>query len=83
MKKEEIKQLIENSIPNATAMVMTDDEVHFKTIVIAECFATLSRLERQQRIYDAVQSKLDSGELHALSIKAMTPLEQNGRSSVG
>jgi len=38
-------------------------------------FAGLSRVKRQQRVYQIIKDKLDSGELHALSMQTLTPEE--------
>ncbi|MBP9712863.1 MAG: BolA family transcriptional regulator [Sterolibacterium sp.] len=59
------------------------DGHHFDAIIVSAEFATLNRVKRQQRVYQTIRDKLDSGELHALSMQTLTPEEwkaarQNG-----
>jgi acid stress-induced BolA-like protein IbaG/YrbA len=46
-------------------------------------FAGMNRVKRQQRVYQTVQGKLDSGELHALSMQTLTPEEWNEKQGNG
>jgi acid stress-induced BolA-like protein IbaG/YrbA len=78
MQPEEIKHLIETQLKSSTATV-DGDGTHFSALVICPLFATKSRLERQQLVYDAVRKPLLDGTLHALSIKAITPEEWQGQ----
>jgi BolA protein len=49
---------------------------HFSVLVVSEQFAGRSRLQRHQLVYEAV-SDLMRTDIHALSIQAETPQEQN------
>jgi BolA protein len=49
-------------------------ETHFDVVIVSESFSGLSRVERQRRIYDALDEEFRRG-LHALSLKARTPAE--------
>jgi BolA protein len=49
-------------------------ETHFDVRIIAAQFEGLSRVERQRRIYAALDEEFRAG-LHALSLKALTPAE--------
>jgi BolA family transcriptional regulator, general stress-responsive regulator len=49
-------------------------ETHFNVRIVSEAFAGLSRVERQRRIYAALDAEFQAG-LHALSLKAQTPAE--------
>ncbi len=51
-----------------------DGRGHFSVIVVAECFRGLRPLARHRLIYDATGDLFDT-DIHALSIKAMTPEE--------
>lgn len=51
-------------------------ESHFKLKVVSKKFEGLSRVARQKLIYQALESELKSG-VHALSLKALTPQENN------
>ena len=49
-------------------------ETHFKVVVVARAFDGLSRVERHQLVYRALEGELRAG-LHALSIVAKAPAE--------
>jgi BolA family transcriptional regulator, general stress-responsive regulator len=51
-----------------------EGESHFRLEIVAEAFAGKSRLERQRLVYAALGG-LMQGEVHALSISALTPAE--------
>lgn len=74
MHPETIKELIENGLAETQAIVEGDD-AHFTAIVISSAFTGLSRIAKQQLVYDTVRKQLLDGSLHALSIKTFTPEE--------
>ncbi len=49
-------------------------ETHYDVRIVSEQFSGLSRVERQRRIYAALEAEFQSG-LHALSLKALAPQE--------
>jgi BolA protein len=49
-------------------------ETHFDVRIVSAQFEGLSRVERQRRIYAALEAEFRAG-LHALSLKALTPTE--------
>ncbi|MDD5174902.1 MAG: BolA family transcriptional regulator [Sterolibacterium sp.] len=51
------------------------DGQHFAALIVSTEFAGLNRVKRQQRVYQPLKDKLDSGELHALSMQTLTPEE--------
>jgi BolA protein len=53
-------------------------ETHFDVHIVSEAFAGLSRVERQRRIYVALDAEFRAG-LHALSLKVQTPAEAGRR----
>jgi acid stress-induced BolA-like protein IbaG/YrbA len=76
MQVDTVKQLILNTVHDATVL-MEGDGRHFTATVISPAFQGKSRLARQQMVYEAVKKELASGTLHALSIKTFTPEEYN------
>jgi acid stress-induced BolA-like protein IbaG/YrbA len=72
----EIKQLIEKAIPGAIAQVEGEDGVHFQAVVISAAFRELSPVKKHQLVYQALGERMHT-EIHALSIKALTPEEWN------
>lgn len=74
MTPEEIKTILEDKI--AGSEVMADgDGSHFQVIVISDDFEGARPVKRQQMIYAHLGDKIQSGELHALSIKTYTQEE--------
>jgi BolA protein len=49
-------------------------ETHFDVRIVSAQFEGLSRVERQRRIYSALDAEFRAG-MHALSLKALTPAE--------
>lgn len=49
-------------------------ESHFRLLIVADAFADRGRLERQRMVYRAL-GDLMATDIHALSIKALTPQE--------
>jgi acid stress-induced BolA-like protein IbaG/YrbA len=62
-------------MPDAAVQV-TGDGSHFEAVVVSPAFAGLTPLKKQRLVMDTVREQLASGELHALSIKALTPAER-------
>ncbi len=74
MTELEIKQMIEQGIV-CQSIEITGDGNHFEAIVVSEAFEGKRLVARQQMVYATVQDKISSGELHALSLKTITPAE--------
>ena len=74
MDPTEIQRLIEAGIDNATVQILTDDNTHFQALVVADAFEGLRPIARHQRVYQCLGS-LVGNEIHALSIRALTPRE--------
>lgn len=49
---------------------------HFSVVVVSEQFAGRTRMQRHQLVYAAVADLMRT-DIHALSIQAQTPQEQN------
>jgi BolA protein len=49
-------------------------ETHFDVHIVSDAFTGVTRVERQRRIYAALDAEFRAG-LHALSLKAQTPAE--------
>ncbi len=49
-------------------------ETHFTVRIVSEKFAGLSRVERQRRVYAALAEEM-RGQVHALSLTALSPSE--------
>jgi len=74
MNPEQIRTLLETNLAGCKAQVDSDDNTHFEATVISEAFAGKRPLQRHQMVYSALGDKI-GGDIHALSIKALTPEE--------
>lgn len=70
-----IEQLIQQNLPEARVSVSSPDNVHFEALVVSPAFAGKAMLQRHRMIYAALGERM-GGEIHALSIRAVTPAEQ-------
>jgi len=59
---------------NALHLSVTGDGQHFEAVVVSEEFAGKSRVQRHQRVYQALGERMRE-EIHALSMKTLTPEE--------
>ena len=74
MDPTEITQLIEAGFDDAVVKVASDDNTHFEALVVAAEFEGKRPIARHQLVYRCL-GKLVGNEIHALSIKALTPDE--------
>jgi acid stress-induced BolA-like protein IbaG/YrbA len=74
MEPSAITQLIEAGFDGATVKVMSDDNTHFEALVVASEFEGMRPIARHQLVYKCLGA-LVGNEIHALSIKALTPEE--------
>lgn len=69
-----IKQVLQDAFPDAQVEVKGDG-YHHEVVVVSNDFEGQSLVVRQQSIYKLFAEQIQSGELHALTIKAKTPEE--------
>ena len=74
MEPEEIQKLIAAGFEDPVVRVMSDDNHHFEALVVASEFEGKRPLARHQLVYKCLGT-LVGNEIHALSIRAMTPDE--------
>ncbi|EIC23178.1 BolA family protein [Thiorhodovibrio frisius] len=74
METEAVAQLIRNGLSDAEVQVSGDGS-HFDAIVVSESFEGLTPIKKQRLVMDTVRDQIASGELHALSIKTLTPAQ--------
>lgn len=56
-------------------LAVEGDGQHFAALIVSSEFSGLNRVKRQQRINAILKARFDSGELHALSMRTLTPEE--------
>jgi acid stress-induced BolA-like protein IbaG/YrbA len=73
---KQIESWIAAGLPCEFVAVQGDGQ-HFEAVIVSSEFSGLNRVKRQQRINAILKPRFDTGELHALSMKTLTPEEWN------
>jgi acid stress-induced BolA-like protein IbaG/YrbA len=76
MTLDEIQAKLEAGVQDST-VTMQGDGCNCSTVVVSNVFEGMSLLARQKMVLAIVRPEIDSGELHALTIKARTPEEMS------
>ncbi len=76
MQSEQIKKAIAAGLACEGLSVEGDGE-HFEAIIVSSEFIGKSRIQRQQLVNALLKADFDSGKLHALSMKTLTPDERS------
>lgn len=76
MDPDRIEELIQQGMPSASVEV-SGGEGKFVAEVVSEEFSGLTLIKRHKMVYACVNDEIASGVLHALTIIAKTPQEQN------
>jgi len=74
LENSQIKELLEKAFAGDHIKV-GGDGYHYQVEIVSDVFNELSKVKRTQKIYQVLDQHIQSGELHALSIKCFTPLE--------
>jgi acid stress-induced BolA-like protein IbaG/YrbA len=73
----DIEALITSALDVSEIDVVSDDNVHFEALVVSPAFAGKRAVARHQMIYAALGDHMRA-DIHALSIRALTPEEHAG-----
>lgn len=73
---EYIRDLITQGLPCEKVEVVGDG-AHFEALIVSEKFEGLRRIARHQLVYAALGERMKE-EIHALSMKTLTPAEYHG-----
>ena len=74
MQPEAIRELIQAALPDAQVQVLGEDGVHFEALIVSEAFRGKLPLARHRMVYAALGERM-GGEIHALSLRTLTPEE--------
>ncbi len=69
---ENIKTHIETTLPCDLVRVEGDDGHHFSAIIVSAEFRGKNMVQQHQLVYHALGKKMEQ-EIHALSMKTLTP----------
>ncbi len=76
MNSEDIKNLLQDAFPSCRIEV-TENQGQFRVLVIGEEFKGVTEVVRQQKIYAPLTPHITTGRIHAVTVKASTPEEQD------
>lgn len=66
--KDEVKKILTQEFGEQVT-VDSSDGVHFSATVVSEKFKGLNRVKQQQLVMSLFKAEIDSGKIHALSLK--------------
>lgn len=72
----QVKAIIEAGIENSEATVTADGN-KYTAVVVSDVFEGLTMVAEQKMVYALLNEHIQSGAIHALTIKAYTPEEFN------
>jgi len=73
---EQVRSYIEKGLACQEVRVAGDGQ-HFEALIVSEAFRGKSRIQRHQLVYAALGERMRS-EIHALSMRTLTPEEAAG-----
>ncbi|MDR3607319.1 MAG: BolA/IbaG family iron-sulfur metabolism protein [Oligoflexia bacterium] len=71
MTPEQLKARLETLSPGTEAQVtdLTGTQDHYQAVVISPAFEGKAMIDQHRMVYAIVQAEVDSGEVHALTLK--------------
>ena len=74
MNREELQSLIAAGLP-CEHLELTGDGRHWYATIVSSAFEGQRLIQRHQRVYATLGGRLQTDEVHALSMKTFTPAE--------
>jgi len=74
MNPVEITRRFESGLPGSDVHVASNDNTHFEAVVVSPAFVDQRAIARHQLVYKCL-GELMGNEIHAMSIRALTPDE--------
>jgi len=74
MTREELQAIIAAGLP-CDHLELSGDGRHWYATIVSSAFEGLRSIQRHQRVYATLGRRLQSDEVHALSMKTFTPAE--------
>ena len=76
MNEEEIRALLVAGVSDCEIELQTQGN-KISLVLVSEQFSGLNRVRRQQLVYKLLDRKISSGEIHAVTMRCLTPAERN------
>jgi stress-induced morphogen len=75
MTPEQLKARLETLGSGTVAEVMdlTGTQDHYQAVIVSPSFEGKMMIEQHRMVFKLVQAEVDSGEVHALTLKTFTP----------
>ena len=74
MTADELRSLIASSLP-CDHIEVEGDGRHWSAVIVSAEFAGLRPIQRHQRVYATLGARMHTDEVHALSMRTLTPTE--------
>lgn len=75
MNPTELKRRLENLSPETQVEVvdLTGTQDHYQALIVSSAFEGKMMIDQHRIVFHLVQKEVDSGEVHALTLKTFTP----------
>lgn len=74
MNESEIKTILESGLGESEIQMQAEGN-KLMLLITSAAFEGQNRVKRQQQVYKLLNDKIESGEIHAVSMKCQTPEE--------
>ena len=74
MTAQELQSLIATGLP-CTHLEVDGDGRHWSAVIVSPEFEGKRRIQRHQRVYATLGARMQTDEVHALSMTTLTPAE--------
>jgi len=75
MSPEQLKKRLESLAPETFVELndLTGTQDHWQAVVVSPVFLGKMTIDQHRMVFELVQSEINSGEVHALTLKTYTP----------
>ena len=80
MTADDLRSIIAAGLP-CEHLEVDGDGRHWSAVVVSAEFAGLRAIQRHQRVYKTLGARMQTDEVHALSIRTFTPAEWASQSN--
>ncbi len=70
---DQVEAMIKVEIPDAQVQVLTSDGEHYEVVVVSPVFEGKRLVQQHQLVYQAIQTEMLTGAIHAMAVKTYTP----------
>lgn len=74
MTSDDLQQIISSGLP-CEHIEVSGDGRHWAAVIVSPAFEGLRPIARHQRVYATLGARIQTDEVHALSMKTYTPAE--------